>query len=337
MANKALGIVQNIARCLPRSHALASLLGPSRLRSVVYHHISSDPSPLTDHLGVATPPEVFDSHLAAFARDYDVIDLDAVLRGKLPKRPLLITFDDAYRSVLDVAAPMLRSRSMPSVFFLNSGVFDSRQLLLDNLLCFLTHKIGIGQVETSITGNPPQCHSLGEIIRRFVSALSYSGRLRLAERLTQEYSVDGAHLLEESHLYLKPEEVGNLIEYGMEVGNHTANHIHCRNLTEAEAVEEIGGAKASLEGLSGRAVCAFSYPYGTWEDVTETTQGVVKTTGHTATFLVQARANQATSDRGIWYRVSVKNCAATDLFLELEILPRIRSFRSRLQRDNRTR
>src|ERR1700733_5132904 len=86
---------------------------------VLYHHISNDLDRLTDLLDVSTAPEVFEKHIRYLSKHFDLIGPDDLLKGKLPRRALLVTFDDAYRSVLDVGGPILASVNAPSIFFLN--------------------------------------------------------------------------------------------------------------------------------------------------------------------------------------------------------------------------
>jgi hypothetical protein len=66
---------------------------------------------LVDRLAGSTPPDVFESPARKMARDYEFVGPDELLSGKLPRRALLITFDDGYRSVAEVAMPTLRRLS----------------------------------------------------------------------------------------------------------------------------------------------------------------------------------------------------------------------------------
>jgi peptidoglycan/xylan/chitin deacetylase (PgdA/CDA1 family) len=72
--------------------------------------------------------------LAAFG--YQAIDMDAVVRarlgqGLLPKRPVLITFDDGFQGCADYAVPVLRAHEFTAVFYLVTGLMGgtSRWLL----------------------------------------------------------------------------------------------------------------------------------------------------------------------------------------------------------------
>lgn len=60
------------------------------------------------------------------ANAWQVIDCETFLRGLefpeiLPERAALITFDDGYRSMRDVALPVLRTHNVPSVLFVPVG------------------------------------------------------------------------------------------------------------------------------------------------------------------------------------------------------------------------
>lgn len=49
---------------------------------------------------------------------------------------------------------------------------------------------------------------------------------------------------------------------GQEVGGHTLDHTRLAAVSEPEAREQIAGCKRALEDMTGTAVDAFSYPYG---------------------------------------------------------------------------
>src|SRR4051812_35045764 len=102
------------------------------LRVVVYHHLAERAPALMAGLGVATPPSVFEQHMRRLARDYEVVDLHQVLSRRIPRKALLITFDDGYRSVVDVALPVLARLGLPSVLFASDAFLNPEALPLDN-------------------------------------------------------------------------------------------------------------------------------------------------------------------------------------------------------------
>lgn len=110
---------------------LAGLLGPQPAAAadhaviLVYHHVAEDPPPST-----SVTPEVFERHLDYLERnDYRVRPLPAVLERlragePVPDKTVVLTFDDAYRSVHSEAWPRLRARGWPFSVFVSTSYID---------------------------------------------------------------------------------------------------------------------------------------------------------------------------------------------------------------------
>ena len=80
------------------------------------------------------PVSTFESHCRVIRECCDPISLDnwrAALNGAapLPKRPVLITFDDGYRSVLTKGAPILQQYGLPAAVFVCTGPIETRRAL----------------------------------------------------------------------------------------------------------------------------------------------------------------------------------------------------------------
>jgi peptidoglycan/xylan/chitin deacetylase (PgdA/CDA1 family) len=91
-----------------------------------YHKIGA-PSPGAWETWYSIPEAVFLRHLAILRdRGWEVIDPDRLLHGldgsrDLPHRGALLTFDDGYRCVLEVAMPALARFGYPAVLFVPTG------------------------------------------------------------------------------------------------------------------------------------------------------------------------------------------------------------------------
>ena len=101
----------------------------SDIRAVilVYHHVDT-----TTPASTSVTPERFAGHLDLLAADgYRVVPLadvvEALRFGKpLPDRAVVLTFDDAWRSVYTEAFPMLRRRGWPFTVFVSTDAVDGR-------------------------------------------------------------------------------------------------------------------------------------------------------------------------------------------------------------------
>ncbi|MGE0126733.1 MAG: polysaccharide deacetylase family protein [Blastocatellales bacterium] len=57
-------------------------------------------------------------------------------------------------------------------------------------------------------------------------------------------------------------QISEMSAAGIEIGAHTRNHKDLRQLSTAEAQEEIGGSRAEIEDCLGQPVESFAYPFG---------------------------------------------------------------------------
>lgn len=310
-----------------------------RLRAVLYHHLADHASSLVDRLAVTTTPDVFEAHVQRMARGYQVVSLDDVLSGELPRRALLITFDDGYRSIAEVALPILRRLGLPSVFFVTGECLRRDSPPLDNLLSHLCASVGIGRVGAALNPNGPRTGTFPQLLD-MVAAMPYERRLAVADELAEHFGLDGAGLRAEGRMFLDQEDLVGLAAYGCEVANHGRTHVFCRSIVdETSAYTELVEHARRLESLTGRPVRAFSYPYGRRDDATPLVERVLRESGHEATFLSESRPHLTGPFGRLWNRVSLDGCPASAwrLVLELELKPVMRVGRDRLRAAARAR
>lgn len=93
---------------------------------LMYHEISPNPHALFRKYTVA--PETFASQMDWLVRlGYAAVSLDALIAsrqpdGSLPRRSVVITFDDGFRDCVRYAAPVLLARGFTATFFLVAGL-----------------------------------------------------------------------------------------------------------------------------------------------------------------------------------------------------------------------
>lgn len=290
----------------------------------LYHDIMTTVSPFEAELGLTTRPENFVAHLAYFEKNYDLIDLDTLLSGSLPRRPLLLTFDDCYRSVLDVARDVLAPRGIPAVLFTNPDLLGSEVPSLDNVLSWYATRHGLAALQAKL--NLEGYASVAAILSGAMAHHTALQRQGVRDRLMVEGVMSPADFAARNPV-LTVEDLRELAGLGVEIGNHTASHVHCRSLTAEERSTEFAGARHKLEQICGRPVRAFSVPYGNEADLTPEVLAALRASGHSAIFLVHARWNRFRPAPDIWYRVSLHNERPAELSRRLRTLPLLRSLK----------
>jgi peptidoglycan/xylan/chitin deacetylase (PgdA/CDA1 family) len=302
-----------------------------RLRAVLYHHVTAHTSSLVDQLAVSTPPDVFESHLRRMARDYEFASLDEVLSGELPRRAVLITFDDGYRSVAEVALPILGRLGVPSVFFVTGACLERGSLPLDNLISHLCASVGIDRLGAALDADWRGPGTFSQLLD-LVAAMPYDRRRRVGDELAERFELDQASLRAQSGMFLDPDDLVGLAAYGCEVANHTRSHVFCRSIVdEASAHDQLVEHARRLESLTGRPVRAFSYPYGYRHDATPIVERVLRRSGHEASFLAESRPHLRGTYGRLWNRVALDGCPTWRIGAELELMPAVRARRDRLR------
>ena len=323
---------------LPGSFGIARVLSAQySLRCIVFHNISESESPYTRGLGVTVTPRDFEAALRYLTKYYTPVRLGDVLadsdgRG-LPLRPVLVTFDDAYASVSELAGPLCRKFGVPVVFFINAACLDNRRVLLDNLVCYVANVFGLGSINSAIRfvrgSDALEVHFLDEVFSRFLPIISLAGREAFRDALLKSADMSESEFAEGAGLYLSSQQVRDLALSDFEIGNHTYTHVSCRSLSAQDILTEVDKNKAVLEAISGTEVRSFSVPYGSSADLSTELVAHLQRSGHKAAFLVESHANPPRADPFCINRVSTNAGSDAALFSEIEVLPRLRTIANR--------
>jgi len=163
-------------------------------------------------------------------------DLRAAMNGRsqLPDRPVLITFDDGYRSVFRHAAPILAALNLPAVVFVCSGpLADRRMLWFDE----------VAARESDIA------------VERWKSVDYYSWRASCTQ--TSPVPDDDPRAL------MTIDELHALAQInGIEIGGHTVWHPILSHATRDTQRDEITQNLFALAEWTDRPIRAFAYPNG---------------------------------------------------------------------------
>jgi peptidoglycan/xylan/chitin deacetylase (PgdA/CDA1 family) len=301
------------------------LLIAREITIVAYHDIADGADPLTRQLSLSTRPEAFRDHVNYFAKNFDLIGEEDLLAGKLPRKPLLITFDDAYRSVLTVAVPVLQEVNSPAVFFVVPSLVQGSRLPVDNVLSLAAEQIGIPRLSKIVGHLGSSQASVPDMISKTISRMSLKEIADIKRRILDMLGTTEAAVRKDSPIFLNPEDVRTLTASKVSIGNHSMSHCHFRNLSADEINVEIVESRLALEQLSGRTVRSLSVPYGDERDATKRVVETAYAHKHEAIFLVQARSNRFRRPGDCYYRVSLRNETPLELTAALRVYPMLRS------------
>jgi peptidoglycan/xylan/chitin deacetylase (PgdA/CDA1 family) len=183
--------------------------------------------------------------------------------GRLPERPLAITFDDGYADNARIGAPILLRLGLPATFFIATGFLDGGCMWNDTVIEAVRaakgpvldlEPLGLGahQVHDAATRRAA--------IDRLIAALRH---LPPAERVAKTLRVaEIAGASAPSDLMMSAGDVRRLHVNGMTIGAHTVNHPILTRIADGEARQEIELSRRRLEDITGAPVRLFAYPNG---------------------------------------------------------------------------
>ncbi|MFE7194440.1 polysaccharide deacetylase family protein [Kitasatospora sp. NPDC057541] len=200
-----------------------------------------------------TDPRSFGAQLDRLRRLATPVSLAAVQqavaeRRPLPARSVLVTFDDADRSVLTHALPALIERGIPAAAFVISELIGTEKPFWWHEADFLARHGG--RARSLDCGHPSQ------LLRRLKAMPDPDRRRSLHElRVSADRRPPGQE-------QLTPADLLALREGGVAIGNHTQGHPCLGRCDDATVRTEITGAHEALTRWLGEPPIAFAYPDG---------------------------------------------------------------------------
>ena len=86
---------------------------------ICYHDVSNAPSEFSRLYDLNVTPDVFDYQIRFIKKNFNIISPEDLIKGDIPRRAALITFDDGFKSYFTNAVPILTRYDVPSLIFLN--------------------------------------------------------------------------------------------------------------------------------------------------------------------------------------------------------------------------
>lgn len=256
-----------------------SVLVHSPAQPIVRHRTAGQLVVLAYHR--VEDPATFRRHVEYLGRSRSIVSAGEVLAacrapGKaLPPDAVLITFDDADRTLLEEGLPILRTHRTPALAFVVAGHLGTRrpfwwrevELLLDG--------------GARAAGYPSQSDEMVRVLK----GLPDAERRHAVRRLRRSAP---AGTPEEAQLTER--EVRGLSEGGIEIGNHTMTHPVLDRCSARRIRSEILRAHRKLTDIVGTRVRAFAYPNGNWHSQAERT---LETLGYDGAFLFDHRCSDS--------------------------------------------
>lgn len=243
------------------SRLLPSLYEPPAGVLFPYAHIISDTTPLhVRHLYEVPKIGKFKSDIDFLCRRYRALQLSELeridrLRNKQSAHSFVLSFDDGMREVYDIIAPILRSKGIPAVFFINSDTIDNKHLMWRHKVSLL---VEFSQKQPGRI--PPQLSiRSSESLRGKIKASRFADE-HLLDDLARFFEIDFDEYLLSAKPYLTSPQILELARDGFEFGAHSMSHPYFNELAVGDQKNQISRSVQFIRAL-GLPCRYFAFPF----------------------------------------------------------------------------
>ena len=240
------------------------------LRVLTYHRVTEfDNSFDLDPHQISATPEIFKKQMDFLSKNYSVVAIEDVMKAidydiNLPRKAVLITFDDAYSDIKDTAWPILRHFGFPVTIFVPT-VFPSypdRLFWWDRLFLSLNstekQKLPASPVGAlNLTNREDRLGSFRKL-KHYIKTAPYDKAMELVEKICLHMKVPNNGLKST----LNWDELRQMVKEGVTLGAHTRTHPILTQIPLEKAGEEIKGSLEDLKREIGHVLPIFCYPNG---------------------------------------------------------------------------
>jgi peptidoglycan/xylan/chitin deacetylase (PgdA/CDA1 family) len=196
---------------------------------------------------------------------HDIVD---ALNGtrRLSRPCFHLTFDDGFREMHDIVAPILQRAGAPATFFLNTAFLDDGGLAHHNALSVLLDRLqsnrarlaaaSIRRVESLL---PPGRDNHATMLSRFLS-IPYAHNA-LVRSLAAALDVDLDQYVREARPYLSSGQIASMLRSGFTIGAHSHDHPLYADLPLEKQLEQTRMSMQWLETRFGVSPKAFAFPH----------------------------------------------------------------------------
>lgn len=234
-----------------------------------FYHAVADNIPVhLKHLYNVRSIKQFNDDIDFLLKHYTPVSLDDVYnwlksKNKLPKNAFLLTFDDGLREFYTNIFPVLKSKNIPSVLFVNTAFVDNKELffrfkaslIIDFIKNNRNHKLVLEatKVFEGIMTTIPD-------LKTFVAKVQYLHR-KVLDNLADFFGINFTDYLQKQQPYLTLNELKELQNNSVYIGSHSVDHPLFYLLNDDEKIYQITESVNFINDNFSQKISAFSFPF----------------------------------------------------------------------------
>jgi len=233
-----------------------------------YHIISNEDVPHVKHLYKFRNVTQFKKDLDFFFKkreSLDLLEFAQIIKEKkeIPKNKVVLTFDDGFREIYDVVAPILIQKGINATFFINSGFFDNKDIyfgcklsLLYDYIINKKHKANYFDLCKIYF----EKHNLQFKDFQDIFSIHYLKK-NLIDTLANQLGINFNDHLKNKQPYMTSIQVQTLIDQGFYIGAHSVDHPLYSLISEKEQLNQTFDSIKTIKEKFNLSYSVFAFPH----------------------------------------------------------------------------
>ncbi len=256
-----------IASLLPMS--IARAMGSFTTLLPYHHTVSNDFLPHIKYLFNYKNVAQFSADLDFLLKHYKPVTQAQVLQSisqhnALPKKSFLLSFDDGFREVHDVVAPILERKGIPAYFFINPAFIDNKTLFYRCKISLLLHEF-INRNDANATKKifNEELKTAGNSFNEINAALKkiHQGNAGVLDTIAAKIGFSFDNFLKTQQPFLTSGQLASLHGRGFYIGAHSMTHPYYNMLPLQEQIQQTALSCSFVQEITKAGKCSFSFPH----------------------------------------------------------------------------
>ncbi len=248
-------------------------------------------------------------------------------RATLPRRPVLITFDDGFADNAELCAPVLADQRVPATFFVTTEMVGSDQMfwfdwVAKAMVTSSQTNFTFGGVQHALEQTSSQRRQQAGTLLEELKALSNEERHTALSELAECLDVSRATQAPLDRA-MSAEQIRRLPDI-ITVASHSHTHPVLTQMPNHQIREELRLSKSLISQYTGRECAALAYPDGGADAVTREIARAATAIGYQAGFTYISGTNNRTLDQPLLLkRLHIERYVSRHEFTSLVTLPNL--------------
>ncbi len=226
-----------------------------------YHVVSDQQLPHLKHLYTYPGEEQFEKDLEELLRMFEPVSINDYLdgassRGK--KRKMVLSFDDGLAECHHFIAPLLKSKGIPAIFFLNNDFIDNRELFYRYKASILVEHLINNR--TALRGAAEFLAIPEEQVRDAILMISYR-QVPLLDAIALHVDLDYAIYLRDQPVYMSTDDLIHLLRLGFQLGAHSMDHPEFFRMEEKKMISQVNRSVKDIQERFRVKKAFFAFPF----------------------------------------------------------------------------